>query len=116
MNRLFGISVECTDAWHVAQFWERALHAEIVGEATRDRILLELGTGPSALQLSFRRRPARKFLENRMRLDLVAANFEAESARLLSLGAVRLDNLGSADTRRTTFTDIEGNEFALFDG
>jgi hypothetical protein len=50
-----------------------------------------------------------------VRLDLVTDEFDLQGARLMSLGAVRLNDYALLDTRWTTFADIEGNEFDLID-
>ena len=50
-----------------------------------------------------------------MHLDLVTDDFDLEGARLLSLGAVRLQDHALSGTRWTTFADVEGNEFDLID-
>jgi len=47
--------------------------------------------------------------KNRLHLD-------AETERLLSLGARRLRDLQADKARWTTFADIEGNEFDLIAG
>jgi hypothetical protein len=50
-----------------------------------------------------------------VRLDLVTDEFDLQGARLMSLGAVRLNDYALLDTRWTTVADIEGNEFDLID-
>jgi Glyoxalase-like domain len=49
-------------------------------------------------------------------LDLISDTFDAETERMLSLGAQRLRDLQADKTRWTTFADIEGNEFDLIAG
>jgi hypothetical protein len=116
MNRILGISVDCTNAALVARFWAKALGAEILQGADRDLAVLTVGVEPDVLRLAFRRAPQGKFVRNRVRLDLVTRNVEFEAARLLSLGAVRLEDVAAGDRRSTTFADVEGNEFDLVDG
>ena len=43
-------------------------------------------------------------------------NFEAETERLMKLGAQEFNEVQSERTRWTTFADIEGNEFDLIAG
>lgn len=106
---LLGISVDCADVALVARFWARTLGAEIVGG---EPAVVRVG----ALCLAFRRAPEGKYVRNRVRLDLMTHDFDLEAARLLSLGAVRLADGLDGDRRRTTFADVEGNEFDLIDG
>lgn len=95
--------MDCHDAALVARFWAKTLGTPIVHG---DRVSVD------GLWLAFRPVPDRKYVRNRLRLGLVTYEFEFEAARLLSLGAVRLADDGA----RTTFADVEGNEFDLIDG
>jgi predicted enzyme related to lactoylglutathione lyase len=53
-------------------------------------------------------------VKNRVHLDLATTDSEAESARLLELGAAKLrDITEDGRLRWTTFADPEGNEFDL---
>ena len=47
---------------------------------------------------------------------IISDTFDAETERLLSLGARRLRDLQRDRARWTTFADIEGNEFDLIAG
>jgi hypothetical protein len=60
--------------------------------------------------------PEAKVVKNRLHLDLVSDTFEAETERLIGLGAQKLRDLESGEARWTTFADIEGNEFDLIAG
>ena len=51
-----------------------------------------------------------------MHLDTISDTFDAETERLLGLGARRLHDVERDDIRWTTFADIEGNEFDLIAG
>ena len=101
--------MDCADVALVARFWAMALGGEVVGGAP---VVLRVG----AVCMAFRRAPEGKYVRNRVRLDLVTHDFELEAARLLSLGAVRLVDGLRGERRRTTFADVEGNEFDLIDG
>ena len=48
--------------------------------------------------------------------DVISDTFDAETERLLSLGAHRLRDVQRDKTRWTTFADIEGNECDLIAG
>jgi hypothetical protein len=49
-------------------------------------------------------------------LDLISDTFDAETERLLGMGAQRLRDQQGDKSRWTTFADIEGNEFDLIAG
>ncbi|MFC0431009.1 VOC family protein [Kutzneria buriramensis] len=109
MSVVLGISLDCGNVPLVARFWAQALGAEV---GTGDPTVLKSGT----LYLTFRRTTEGKYVRNRVRLHLLTHDFEFETARLLSLGAVRLADVARAGRRWTTFADVEGNEFDLVDG
>jgi hypothetical protein len=55
-------------------------------------------------------------VKNRLHLDLVSRTFEAETERLLALGATRIRDVTQGSARWTTLADPEGNEFDLTAG
>jgi Glyoxalase-like domain len=112
---VLGITVDCANTSVVAQFWFDALGGRISPGAAKDAVVLEVDTNTGSLRLAFRKVPEGKFFKNRVRLDLVTDKFDLEGARLLSLGAVRLNDNALFDARWTTFADVEGNEFDLID-
>jgi hypothetical protein len=61
-------------------------------------------------------RPRTKTSKNRLHLDLITSDFDAETARLLALGAVKVKEICQNGARWLTFLDIEGNEFDLIAG
>ena len=115
-NSLFGISVDCTDAAAAARFWGAVLGRQVADDANSENAVLladEANRGP---RLAFHRVPEAKVVKNRLHLDLVSDTFEAETERLISLGAQKLGDIKSGEARWTTFADIEGNEFDLIAG
>jgi predicted enzyme related to lactoylglutathione lyase len=54
--------------------------------------------------------------KNRVHVDLVADDRDKEIARLLELGAERLDDKDEYGVRWTILADPEGNEFCLHRG
>jgi hypothetical protein len=70
----------------------------------------------SGPRITFNNVPEPKIVKNRLHLDLISGTFDAETERLLSLGAQRLRDLQRDKSRWTTFADIEGNEFDLIAG
>jgi hypothetical protein len=64
----------------------------------------------------FNKVPEPKTVKNRLHLDVISDTFDAETERLLNLGAQRLSDIQRDKARWTTFADIEGNEFDLIAG
>ena len=67
----------------------------------------------SAPRLTFHQVPEAKSVKNRLHLDVISSQFEAESERLLTLGATRIRDVEHGTAHWTTFADPEGNEFDL---
>jgi predicted enzyme related to lactoylglutathione lyase len=112
---LLAVSFDCTDAARVAGFWAAVLDRKVSDDATPESASVTVddvaSTGPLLL---FHRVPEGKTVKNRVHLDLATTDSEAESARLLELGAAKLrDITEDGRLRWTTFADPEGNEFDL---
>ena len=139
--RQVQIAFDCAEPERVARFWcevlgyvvppppdgfatwadfDRALPAEQQGSAFA--CIDPSGVGP---RLFFHRVPEGKVVKNRVHLDVrIAAGLEgeerlatleAECARLVALGAVRLRLLPADDINESCIVmqDVEGNEFCL---
>jgi predicted enzyme related to lactoylglutathione lyase len=108
---LIGLSFDAADPAAVARFWARALGRKVGEGASADFAAIAADSGPS---LMFHKVPEGKTVKNRLHLDLGADDLEAETKRLLGLGATRLRDITQDDRIRwTTFADVEGNEFDL---
>jgi Glyoxalase-like domain len=80
-------------------------------------VILLAGDGDTSWpRVTFNTLPEPKTVKNRLHLDFISGTFDAETERLLSLGALRLRDLQPDKSRWTTFADIEGNEFDLIAG
>jgi hypothetical protein len=115
-NTVYGLSVDCADAAVVAAFWAAVLGrpvAEHPTEANAAVLAADVASGP---RLAFHQVPEPKTVKNRLHLDLVAEDFDAESTRLIGLGARKVQDVESGSARWTTFADVEGNEFDLIAG
>jgi predicted enzyme related to lactoylglutathione lyase len=113
-NTFFGISVDCTDAAALARFWGAVLDRQVANGATSDNAVLLAGDQANGgARLAFHRVPEAKVVKNRLHFDLITTGFDAEAERLVSLGAKKVRDIQSGNTRWTTFVDIEGNEFDL---
>jgi catechol 2,3-dioxygenase-like lactoylglutathione lyase family enzyme len=113
----FGIAVDCVDAAPLARFWADVLGREVAGHPTQENaVVLVDGEGIHGPRLAFHHVPEPKTAKNRLHLDLITTDFEAETKRLVGLGAHKLRDIEQGGARWTTFGDIEGNEFDLIAG
>jgi len=116
-NSLFAVAFDCADAAALARFWADVLGRQVAEDSTSEHAVLLAGDGgASGPPITFHKVPEPKTVKNRLHLDLISDTFEAETERLLSLGARRLRDLQADKARWTTFADIEGNEFDLIAG
>ncbi len=116
-NSLVAIAIDCADAPTLARFWADVLGRQVAADSTSEHAILLPGDGDTSVPLiTFNKVPEPKIVKNRLHLDLISDTFEAETERLLSLGAHRLRDLQRDKSSWTTFADIEGNEFDLIAG
>jgi hypothetical protein len=101
MTSVLGITFDCANVSVVARFWCETLGGRISPGASEDSAALEVRADAGPLRLAFRKVPQGKFFKNRVHLDLVTDDIDVEGARLLSLGAVRLDDFALFDAQWT---------------
>jgi hypothetical protein len=116
----FQVTFDCAEPERVARFWCEVLGYVVQGSASA--CVDPSGVGP---RLYFQRVPEGKVVKNRLHLDVRVgtglvgderlAALEAECARLVALGAVRVRLLPADDDNESCLVmqDIEGNEFCL---
>jgi predicted enzyme related to lactoylglutathione lyase len=110
------VNIDCADADTLRAFYCAALGYEASGEAGTYRACLPAGdaTGP---KIVFQQVPEPKTVKNRMHLDVIVDDIEAEAVRWTALGATRI----SAEPVREhggawiVMGDPEGNEICLCD-
>ncbi|MEV5355992.1 VOC family protein [Streptomyces sp. NPDC093516] len=124
--RQFQVTFDCAEPERVARFWCEVLGyvvpPQAQGETSWSACVDPSGAGP---RLYFQRVPEGKTVKNRVHLDVrvgtglvgeerVAA-LEAECARLVGLGGVRVRLLPAdgVDESCLVMRDVEGNEFCL---
>ena len=110
-----GLVLDCDDPERLAPFWAAALHYTILGGAGNYTMLVpEDGVGP---QLLLQRVPEAKAAKNRVHFDVHTPDIEGEAARLIALGAARVEALPRAEhgSRWILMQDPDGNEFCICD-
>ncbi|MGY1434906.1 VOC family protein [Streptomyces reniochalinae] len=108
---LHHLVVDAHDLPALARFWCRVLEWRVLSEKEREVIIgpsAEAGTGICFMPVT-----DAKSVKNRLHFDLAPDDQEAEVARLLALGARRLD-IGQGGGRSwVVLQDPEGNEFCV---
>ncbi len=111
--RLHHIVIDTHDLPGLARFWTQALGWRVLSERDREIVI---GTDENApVGICFMPVTDVKTVKNRVHLDLTtsAADRDAEIARLLALGARRVDIGQTGEESWTVLADPEGNEFCV---
>lgn len=105
------LTLDCVDLDAVAAFWRAALGYAAVGTIGRRYVALA-GVGPG---LTLQRVPESKRGKNRLHLDLLVDDVDAEVARLRALGAAMVTPVAREEFGQRWFVlaDVEGNEFCV---
>jgi hypothetical protein len=103
------VVVDCQNPAVLGRWWSEALGWEIIDE---DHEELELANPNGVPNLLFIVVPEGKTLKNRLHLDFVPDNQDAEVRRLESLGARRID-IGQGEPTWVVMADPEDNEFCV---
>lgn len=111
---LHHIVIDAHDLPGLARFWAQVLDWKILSEREREVVI---GTDASApVGICFMPVTEGKTVKNRLHLDLTAADTgdrDAEIARIIALGARRVDVGQTGDESWTVLADPEGNEFCV---
>lgn len=128
MSRLVDIVFDCRHPASLARFWAAVLDGYHVAPyddeelaRLRDEGIDDPEDDPSVLveapgrtpRLWFQLVAAPKVVKNRVHLDLVADDLDAEVARLVGLGAHVVDDQRGPDGGRVVLGDPEGNELCV---
>ena len=122
--KIASLTFDCADALKVGRFWSAALgrpldpnasseYAAIGFDGRRDTVgwaAVEREQDPTWL---FVKVPEPKTAKNRLHLDVMADDPEAEVARLVELGATRVAEADEYGYTWTVMADPEGNEFCV---
>jgi predicted enzyme related to lactoylglutathione lyase len=110
-----GISFDAHDAHAAASFWAAALGRTVADGASGDNASVSADPAIPGSRIGFHRVPEGKTVKNRMHLDLITADFDAEIDRLAGLGATKLNEIEKG-AHWVTLADPEGNEFDVIAG
>ncbi|MDV7133260.1 VOC family protein [Williamsia muralis] len=110
---VLGISFDAQNAAALAGFWSRVLARDLGDDATEEFASIAPSRGDGGPLLMFRRVPEGKTVKNRVHFDLKADDVQAETRRLIALGARELRSFGENNNQWVSFADPEGNEFDL---
>ena len=107
--------LDCTDPDPLQAFWTEALGYRAARSPDPDRYAVMVpreGSGPPML---LQRVPEPKSGKNRMHVDLHTEDLEAETQRLIDLGATKItgDPIAEYGLRWLTLADPQGNEFCV---
>ena len=104
------IVIDALDPVSLGQWWSEALGWVVVNHDPDD---FEIRPSPDRLPgIIFEPVGERKRTKNRLHLDLRPDDQDVEVARLISLGASRVD-IGQGDVSWVVMADPEGNEFCV---
>lgn len=104
------VIIDARDPAALGRWWQEALGWVVVDDAPDE---FEIRPAPDRLPgLLFVDVLDPKTTKNRLHLDLRPDDQEAEVARLLALGATKVD-IGQADESWVVLADPEGNEFCV---
>ena len=107
--RLGWVVLDTPDPEQLAAFWEALLGWP---RTDQNDHMVELSPPDRGARLLLWRSPDRKLVKNRMHLDLIPEDQDAEVERALRLGASRAD-IGQGAVSHVVLADPEGNEFCI---
>jgi hypothetical protein len=122
--RIASVTFDCADALKVGRFWSAALGRPLDPDASTDFATIgfagrrdKLGWAPVEREKDptwmFVKVPEPKTAKNRMHLDVMATDPQAEVARLIELGATPVSDMEEYEYTWTVMADPEGNEFCV---
>jgi hypothetical protein len=106
-----NITFDCHDAKALGDFWSAALDRPVGDMHSQEITIL-----PGRPRLFFLAVPESKTAKNRVHLDLVADDRDAEVSRLVSLGATEVREVDEHGLSWTVLHDPEGNELCVAQG
>ncbi|MGI8644724.1 MAG: VOC family protein, partial [Nocardioides sp.] len=108
------VTMDSPDAEPLAQWWAEQTGAEIIQTNGGEYVVVKGGSLP--VILSFQKVPDATPGKNKLHLDLMAPDLEAEVDRLVGVGATLVERRGDENFRWVTLADPQGNEFCVAQG
>jgi predicted enzyme related to lactoylglutathione lyase len=107
---LASVVIDCRDPRALAPFW-----VDVTGYAIRtdDEDWVSIGPPAGGVAIAFQKVPEPKVGKNRVHVDLLAGDVEAEARRIEALGGRRLWASTDPDDVFIVLADPEGNEFCV---
>lgn len=112
-SSISAISINTADPAALAAFWAQVVGRPVNPGATAHYAAIDATDPASGPKMTFHKDPEPQPVKNRLRLALRTDRFEAESLRLVGLGATSLGDYEKPSLRWTTFADPAGNGFDL---
>jgi predicted enzyme related to lactoylglutathione lyase len=110
-SRWYTVVVDAANPALMARFWAAVLDYQIVFEQPDEVVIAkDRETYPGIIFVPV---AEAKTVKNRLHIDLNPDNQEAEVARLLGLGAKRVDVGQNDEVTWVVMADPEGNEFCV---
>jgi predicted enzyme related to lactoylglutathione lyase len=110
--RLANVTIDCGDVFAQSQFWSQVL-ARPVDDGPNEFMATIARDDDASPTWLFLKVPEPKAAKNRMHVDFGADDRDAEVARILAIGATRVDDHDEYGIRWTVLADPEGNEFCV---
>jgi predicted enzyme related to lactoylglutathione lyase len=108
---LHSITFDAADPRVLADFWANVTGYSL--ETANEFVAILAGDGSVGPGLMFIKVPEGKTAKNRMHVDLGTPDLEAETARVLRLGAELVGRYDEYGVTWVSFRDPEGNEFCI---
>ncbi|WP_413451862.1 VOC family protein [Georgenia phoenicis] len=105
------VTFDTTDADSLATWWAEQTGGEVVERNDGWFVMVAGGTLP--VRLAFQKVDDPTPGKNRIHLDLVAEDLDAEVDRLLAAGATLVARRGDESFRWVTLADPQGNQFCV---
>lgn len=109
---IFNVTFDSAEPRTHAAFWSAVTGYEPLVEED-DFVTLQAPDKRGVRRILFFRVPEPKTAKNRMHVDLASKDPESEVARLVELGATRVEYREGHGTSWTVMLDPEGNEFCV---
>jgi hypothetical protein len=110
----FGqVVIDSQRADDIAAFWSALLERPVTDGANQFYAVIPASEDRTFPALMFLAVPEPRHGKNRLHLDLVATDIQAEVERAVALGATKVAEFDEYGARWTTLTDPEGNVFDI---